>query len=139
MAFLLDDFAGLRLRMLQHLRMPPNDGEQVAAVVLVGGAQQRTPEQHKWICARMREGKARQRAQKASEQQSALVKQFINFVLPLVSHTNINVRVQENTSKLFGLEISVRGTRIGQGLDKLSTPAKGSTSRLLSWVAMLPV
>ena len=117
--------------------MPPNDGGEAVAVVLVGGPQQRTLEQHKWICARMREGKARQQAQKASEQQATLVQRFVVAMLPLVSHTNINVRAQENTSKLFGLELSVRGMCIGQGLDKLLTLAKGGTSKLLSWAAVL--
>ena len=43
MAFLLDDFGRLVLEDAAALEDAPNDGEQVVAVVLVGGPQHQTP------------------------------------------------------------------------------------------------
>ena len=57
MAFFLDDFAGLVLEDVAALEDAPNDGEQVVAVVLVSGTQQRTIEQYTWICARTQRGR----------------------------------------------------------------------------------
>ena len=127
------------MRMLQHLRMPPNDGEQYVAAVLVGGTQQRTPEQHKWICARTREGKTRQRAQNAYEQQATFgqtIHQCHAAFSFAYKHQCPCAREHLQAFRIGSQrERHARWARLGPTFE---TCQRG-TSKLLSWVAMLRV